>query len=220
MDFNIYNSRLPLSGLGIFVFFGNTHHTLESLSGSGVNWQFGYMPVCQRGMRLIGTNASGTGFILNYELEPISGALTLPESWHSVTATYYNYSGAAAFQLDPGSWLPDIRTPSQQEDIWGGSHAVVPNVIPAGVKFTVIRTTANDTIIGLIAPLIIKACWFLLMDPASGLAYEGNVISQRMFAVDKGNEPFIPCQMTVENFGSFTIDPSGSGSIDWQAFTN
>ena len=74
-----YISR-HLKGLTIFAFYGATKYTSEVMSGSGTDWTFAHTPVSQQGLRLIGTNDSGTGYILNYELEPISGELTLPES--------------------------------------------------------------------------------------------------------------------------------------------
>lgn len=210
-----------LKGLTIFAFYGNSYHSAESLSGSGTDWQFSHTPVCQRGLRLMGTGVSGTGFILNYELEPISGQLTTPAPYSSVTANYYHYSGSIQFILEPETWDPAITRPTQRRDIWGGSHANVPNVKPASVSFNVVRTTPGEQVLTYIADMVITADWFILMDAMSGKAYEGNLLSNRVFSVDKGYEPFIPFELLVESFGSFDPDgASGSGVIDWKAFEN
>ena len=217
MSFDYLNQSLK--GLTIFAFYGSVLHTAESLSGSGTDWTFTYTPVSQQGLRLIGTNDSGTGFILNYTLEPISGQLTLPESWNSVTATYNEYLGQFQFLCESETFGPKTTRPVQRQSMWGNYHTTIPNLKPSSVPFTVVRTTPGETVLNLLATSVTRARWFLLMDLASEKAYEGHLISDRSLSVNKGYEPFIPCELLVENFGSFSII-SGSGVINWTAYDN
>ena len=219
MAFDFANQRLK--GLTIFSFFGKITHTGESLSGSGTDWTFANTPVSQQGLRLIGTNDSGTGFILNYELEPISGQLTLPEVLTDVTATYNQYSGTIQFVVETGTWQPKTTRPRQDQDIYGSFHANIPNMKPSSVDFKVILSTPGENALNFVAGQVIRANWFILMDGASNKAYEGYLLSDRSFSVNKGYEPFIPGELLVEFFGSFDIDGnSGSGVINWSAFNN
>jgi hypothetical protein len=215
-----YNT-LSLKGLTLFVFYGNTFHTSESVSGSGTSWTLSNTPVSQRGFRLIGTGVYGSGFCLNYTLDPITGDLTTSGSYSSLLANYYSYSGSGQFLIEPSSFQPKSTTPNQRTDIWNGHHINLPNYKPAMLSFNIIRTQPSETVLNYVAEMVIRANWFIVMDGRSGKAYEGNVISDRVFSVDKGDEPFIPFQMFVEYFGSFDIDGnSGSGAIDWKAYDN
>lgn len=219
MPFDYLNQSLK--GLTIFAFYGSTLYTNESLSGSGTDWTFANTPVSQQGLRLIGTNDSGTGFVLNYELEPISGALTLPESWSGVTANYRQYIGSVQFLTETGTWNPKTSRPVQRQSMWGNWHTTMTNMIPSSVLFKVVRTTPGEQVLNLVAEMVITAKWFILMDGESEKAYEGNLLSDRSFSVNKGYDPFIPGELLPQYMGSFDPDGnSGSGVIDWSAFTN
>lgn len=210
-----------LKGLTIFAYYGAIYHSAEVMSGSGTDWTFANTPVSQQGLRLIGTNDSGTGFIMNYELEPISGQLTLPESWSGVTAYYNQYSGSIQFVTETGTWRPKTQRPRQRQSMWGNWHTQIPNMKPSSVDFKVVKTTPGETVLNLVADQVIRANWFLLMDGQSNKAYEGNLLSDRSFSVNKGYDPFIKCELLCEFFGSFDMDGnSGSGVIDWSAFDN
>jgi hypothetical protein len=219
MSFDYANQELK--GLTIFAFYGQISHTSEALSGSGTTWYFANTPVSQQGLRLIGTNDSGTGFILNYEIEPISGQLTLPESWSGVTANYNQYSGTVQFLTETGTWDPKTQKPRQRQSMWGNWHTNIPNMKPSSVMFSVVRTTPGEQVLNFVADQVIRAKWFLLMDGESGKAYEGHLLSDRSFSVNKGYEPFIKVELLCEWFGSFDPDAnSGSGVIDWTGFDN
>jgi len=219
MGFDYADQRLK--GLTIFAYFGAIYHSAENLSGSGTDWTFANLPVSQQGLRLIGTNDSGTGFIVNYELEPISGALTLPESWSGVTANYNQYSGSIQFLTETGTWNPKTQRPRQRQSMWGNWHTNIPNMKPNSLPFKVVRTTPGENVLNYVADQVIRARWFILMDGASNKAYEGYLLSDRSFSVNKGYEPFIAGELLPQYFGSFDrTGNSGSGVIDWSGFDN
>lgn len=217
MPFDYANQNLK--GLIIFAFYGSVTHVGESLSGSGTDWTFANPVVSQQGLRLIGTNDSGTGMIMNYELEPISGQLTLPESWSGVTANYSQYLGQFQFVTETGTWGPKTQRPRQRQSMWGNWHTFIPNMKPASVNFKVVLTTPGENVLNLLATSVIRARWFLLMDGESNKAYEGYLLSDRSFSVNKGYDPFIKAELLPQYFGSFDrTGNSGSGVIDWSGF--
>lgn len=218
MAFDYPNQHL--AGLTVFIYFGNTTTIGEDLTQSGSSsssWFFANTPVSQRNLRLLGTTDSGTGFIMNFELEPITGLLTLPNDVSGVTANYNSFNNRAPILLTPGTFLPKSQRPVQRQDMHGQYHANIPNFYPASLNLEVVKTVPGEEIINPIAEQILNAYHFLLVDQSSEKAYEGPVLSDRHLSVGKGFEPFFPVEILVEEFGSFDPDTE---TIDWGAFKN
>lgn len=205
------NTLIHQKGLEVFAYFGQSGTTGEALSGTGTNWSFANTPVSTQGMRLFGVNDSGTGFVLNWELEPLSGTMVTNESFASITANYNSYPFFTSFLVDTASWNANLPVPEQRQDIDADWHATLPFLRPRELNFRVVQTAA-ETILNFVSIQVLNAYYFLVIDQVSKKAYEGPIISDRVLAINKGFEPFVPAKVLPQKFGKFDPD---THTIDW-----
>ena len=166
----------------------------------------------------VANDATGTGtaqeFIVNFDLEPISGTLTvnadLP-AYDEVEADYYYYID---FDIDilTQNFKTEFPKPIAELDIWGQPHYQVKNNYPHKVTFRVVLT--NETQRNLLTKSMFYADYFILMDKNIdndfGLrAYEGPIWSNEQGSVQKGASYLLPIELMVEQFGAITEGISG-----------
>lgn len=207
-------------GCKITVFFGHTRVDNEALGATGDDhvWTFTNSPVSSKNLRLIGTVGADTEFIVNYDVEPISGTLTVDAvlpAYDSIAAWYFYYTNTAdGDDILTQNFKVEFPRPVADIDIFGQPHYQIHNNYPH--KLTMKVVLSNESQRNLLTESMFSADFFLVLDKNIdadfGLrAYEGPLWSDEQGSVEKGASYLLPIELFVQQFGA--IDPGGSGII-------
>ena len=207
-------------GCKINIYFKNTRVTAETLNTTGDDhvFTFDHAPVSTKNLRLVGTFGGVNEFIVNYDLEPISGKLTVAAALPAYTAIVADYFYYANIEDGIDILVQDYRVsfpkPVADIDIWGQPHYQIHNNYPHVVRFKVVLS--NEAQRNLLTEATFHAAYFLLLDKNIGetyglRAYEGPLWSDEQGSIRKGASFLLPIELFVQQFGN--IDLGGSGII-------
>lgn len=206
----------------ITIYFGHTRVSNEALDvdvGDDHIWYFDHAPVSTENLRLIGTVGGESEFIVNFDLEPISGTLTVDAAlpaYDSIAAWYFYYveieDGADILIQDYRVEFPRLIS---NVDIFGQPHYQVHNNYPHKVSFKVVLT--NEAQRNLLTEAMFYSYYFILIDKNIGAtyglrAYEGPIWSNEQGSIRKGASYLLPIELMVEQFGSYDADDN---EITW-----
>lgn len=149
-------------------------------------------------------------FVVNIDLEPITGRLTLAAHlpvYTTVKSSYYSYA-----DIDGGVNLLTknfkVNFPKQQSelDIFGQPKYAVHNNYPHTVSYRLV--ILNELARNLFTEATFNSMYFILIDnnlPGGfGLrAYEGPLWSNEQGSINKGASNLVPFELNVEQFGMF-----------------
>jgi len=220
-----------IKNLLVSVYWGNTLATDETLTADavevhdpgvagGVYWT-DHFPVNTdaRYWRMIGWVGAEWAFIENFDLEPLTGRITLFNGYPIFDSVHLWYSYYINYEFD----IPtkDYKTPLAQNpgepDVFGQTRRTKLNRYPATVDFKWILF--NESVRNLLTESMMKNYNFLLLDnnidETYGLrAFEGGFVSDAQGSIFKGESYLMPMIMEVEQFGIVDLGESGSvGSL-------
>lgn len=212
-----------VQGRTIFAYFGNSGTVGEGLTGAGTEWFFANTPIVSNmdDIRLLGSRSGVPFFIVNFEVEPLSGKLTVNSTdatgLTAITANYQSYLGLTQFVVSTGSFVPGFSTPTPRQDIGGMWHYTRKNTYPQNLNFNIIQNFDNIAFKLFASDAIVKSEQFLVIDLITRRTYEGFLTSPQMLTVQKGEDPLIPVTLFVQPFGKYDVD---TDEIDWTADKN
>ena len=215
-----------IKNLLVSVYWGNTLATDETLTADavevhnpgvagGVYWT-DHFPVNTdaRYWRMIGWVGAEWAFIENFDLEPLTGRITLFNGYPIFDSVHLWYSYYINYEFD----IPtkDYKTPLAQNpgepDVFGQTRRTKLNRYPATVDFKWILF--NESVRNLLTESMMKNYNFLLLDnnidETYGLrAFEGGFVSDAQGSIFKGESYLMPMIMEVEQFGIVDLGASG-----------
>lgn len=196
-------------GCRIYIYWGCARETAEALTKDGTEtdtWWFDNIPVSTKNIRLLGTIGAASEFIVNFDLEPLTGRLTcgdeLPE-YDSISASYFYYEDLELNVLTD-SYMVVFPKLTSEVDIWGQPHYQVHNQYPHKLTFNVVLY--GETMRNLLTEAMFKACYFLVLDKGTGATYgvrafEGPIHSNEQGSLYKGASYLMPTELMVQQFG-------------------
>lgn len=199
---------------GCSEFVSNETLTKDTIE-TDTHW-FANYPVSTRRLRVIGYIGADWEFIVNFDLEPLTGRLTvaaaLPE-YDSVHAWYYYYDQVelkvitTQYQVTFPKWVAEI-------DIFGQPRFADHNNYPHAVNFNIVMDTESAR--NLLSESMFLGCYFLVLDKnipeTYGLrAFEGPLWSDQQGSLFKGASYLLPIEVQTQQFGAY--EPERSGTI-------
>lgn len=199
---------------GVSIYYGCDRISEETLSNDAVNdhvFWFAHAPVSTRDLRLKGYIGADWEYIVNFDLEPLTGRLTaaaaLP-AYDSVDAWYNYYNSyelrilTVDFKVESPSLVSDL-------DIWGQPHYTVHANYPSDVNFKLVLRSEPQR--NWLTESTLRSCYFLLIDKGIpetyGIrAYEGPIWSSEQASLYKGASPFLPIKLMVQQFGLYSLE--------------
>lgn len=226
-------TKSGIKGCKVQVYWGHTRVTLGDMVVDGGDdhvWYFygneatplQHAPISSKKLIILATEGATTRPLVNYELEPIEGTLTVPAAmpaYDSIEASYYYYN-STPLDLTTRGFRVETLPHSYDVDIYNQPHYCVHNQYPSKVKFDLVLTSEAQR--NLLTESLMHSYYFILIDnqidAGYGLrAYEGPIRSDEQWSVYKGENYLLPIEMDVQNFG---IYDSTSDTIDWTAYWN
>lgn len=213
-----YPNRPIAAGCRVYLYWGcSVYVSNETLTKDGVetdtHW-FANTPVSTRRIRLVGWIGADWEFIVNAELEPLTGRLTcaaaLPE-YDSVHAWYYYYESyefniiTQNYKVLFPKWVSEI-------DIWGQPRFADHKNYPHEVPFKIVIDT--ETARNLLTESMFNGCYFLLIDRGIpedyGIrAFEGPLHSDEQGSLYKGASYLVQVELQPQNFGRYEPERNG-----------
>lgn len=208
------------SGCRIYIYWGCTRISNEALTQDPVEtdtWWFANTPVSTKNLRLIGTEGADSEFIVNFDLEPLTGRLTIdaavdqPGGYDSIAAWYFHYDDLEIDIMTKGYKVEFPRLTSEV-DIFGQPHYTVHNSYPHKVSFRVVLQREQSR--NLLTESMFHACYYILLDKGTGVtygvrAYEGPLWSDEQSSLYKGASYLLPIELMVQQFGQVAEELSG-----------
>jgi hypothetical protein len=167
-------------------------------------------PISTKNIRLVGTKGGDSEFIVNFDLEPISGTLTVDASlpaYDSISASYYYYVNVTdGVDILTQNFMVEFPRPVSDVDIWGQPHYSEINNYPHKLKMNVVLTAESQR--NLLTEAMFNAYYFLVIDKnfdsTFGLrAYEGPLWSDEQGSIGKGASYLLPIELMVQQFGRY-----------------
>ena len=213
-----YPQRPIAAGCRVYLYWGcSAYVSDETLTKDNtethVHW-FANYPVSTRRCLLAGHIGADWEFIVNAELEPLTGRLTcaavLPE-YDSVHAWYYYYEN---YELNIMTQGYQVLFPkwSSEISIWGQPKFADHNNYPHEVPFRIVLDT--EAARNLLSESMFLGCYFLLIDKGIpegyGIrAFEGPLHSDEQGSLYKGASYLLPVELQPQNFGGYEPELSG-----------
>ncbi len=200
----------PLSdGCRIYFHFGCTRATDEALTQDGVEtdtWWTDFTPVSTKNIRLVGTIGADTEFIVNFDLEPLTGRITIDDTlpeYDSISASYYHLTDIEGDIMTVG-YKVFFPRPISEADMFGQPHYQIHNNYPEKVTGRLVLET--DTSRNLLTEATFYACYFIMKDTGTGAtfgvrAFEGPIWSDEQGSLQKGASYLMPFELSVQQFG-------------------
>lgn len=223
-------TKSGMQGCKITVYFGNTRVTGETLTPDPAAtpddhlFFFAHHPVSTRNLRLIGTIGGVTEFIVNYDLEPISGALTVGAAlpaYDSIDADYFYYvnitDGVDVLVQDYRVLFPKH---AGEADMFGQPHFQDQNNYPQTVSFKLVLSGEWER--NLLTEAMFGNFYFILIDKNFDATYghrafEGPLWSEEQGSLYKGASYLLPIELNVQQFGSYDLT---TDEITWGFWEN
>lgn len=213
----------PLSdGCRIYIYWGCSRETDEELTQDAVEtdtWWFDNTPVSTKNLRLIGTSGADEEFIVNFDLEPLTGRLTIdaavdPVGGYDSISASYNYYDDLEIDIMTTNYKVTMPSLSSELDIFGQPHYQVHNQYPNNVTFNIVLERESSR--NLLTEAMFRACYFLLLDKGTGATYgvrafEGPIESDEQGSLYKGASHTLPIKLDVQQFG--LVDEEATGAI-------
>ena len=207
-----------IDGCKLTIYFNNTRVAAEVLNATADDHVFTFdnTPVSTRNLRLIGTVGADSEFIVNFDLEPISGTLTIDAAlpaYDSVTARYFYYTNLTdGFDILTQNYKVVFPQIQSEVDIFGQPRYQERNNYPHKVTFDVILS--NEVQRNLLTESMFYGYHFIVLDRNIGAeyglrAYEGPIWSDEQGSIYKGRPFFLPITLMVQQFGNITLGVSG-----------
>jgi len=215
-----------IEGCKITIYFGHTRVTDEALGATGDDhvWTFVHSPVGTKNLRLIGTIGADSEYIVNYDLSPIAGILTVAAvlpAYDSISASYYRYANITdGVDILVQDYKVEFPKPVADIDIWGQPHYQEHNNYPHKVSFKVVLSAEGQR--NLLTESMFRSFRFILIDKnideTYGLrAFEGPLWSDEQGSIKKGASYLLPIELMVQQFGLYDLDDN---EITWGFWEN
>lgn len=216
--------RTLCKGSFISVYFGHTRVTAEAATQSTTRvWHLDHYPVSGKNIRVRGTIGADENVVVNYELEPLTGRITmdnaLPE-FDSVEVDYFYYVNIEdGVDILTRDFKVEFPRPTAEITIFGQPHYTIHNNYPHKLSFKIVLE--REGLRNLLTESMFHADYFLVVDKNIGRdvgirAYEGPLWSDETGSIYKGFSHLVPIELFVQNYGLFTEGWSG----DITAFSN
>jgi hypothetical protein len=217
-------------GCYVTIYFGNTRLTGKTLTPDPAAtpddhlFYFANTPVSTRNLRLIGTVGADTEYIVNYDLEPISGALTVDAAlpaYDSIDADYFYYTNLTdGLDILVKDYHVTFPKHSSVIDIFGQPHFQDQNNYPYNVNFKVVLTSEDQR--NLLTQAMFWNHYFILIDKNFDASYghrafEGPIWSDEQGSMYKGASYLLPIELNVQQFGSYNAT---TDEITWGFWEN
>jgi hypothetical protein len=199
------NELLPLH---LTVWIGHTRETLHALNdlGGGV-WEFPHVPVSTQNLIVIGTLAGVSRVLVNYDLEPIQGTLTMSTDYpafDSVVASFYHYVASA--KVLTKDFQVEYTAPGFEQNIYGKPVYVLSMQFPTKLTFNVILSAENQR--NLLTESVENGYFFLVIDNNTVATYgirawEGPIFSNDISSFFKGKPYLLPITLNVAQHGFY-----------------
>ena len=197
---------------GCSVYVENETLTKDAVE-TDTHW-FANYPVSTRRLRVVGFIGADWEFVVNFDLEPLTGRLTvaaaLPE-YDSIHAWYHYYDNielkviTTNYQVTFPKWVSEI-------DIWGQPRFADHNNYPHAVNFNIVMATESAR--NLLTESMFNGCYFLVLDINTpeefGLkVFEGPLWSDQQGSIFKGASYLLPIEVQPQQFGRYEPERSG-----------
>jgi len=199
----------------LHIWYSNAHIAGENLSGSGTTWTFAHTPVSYRNLKLTGYYSGSGSMIVNFTIEPMSGALVTASQYTSVSGTYNYWPQSGTAVVD--GVKPTVDAPQYRRDMDGQYHWTVPNMYPREFKFNMFVRRELYIAKAFVNLSVVNAWHYMVIDEPSFVAYEGPIMADQFLSVKKGDDIFMEVTIYVQKFGLWN---PVSGTIDWKAWKN
>jgi len=192
----------------------------EALVQDAINarvWWFANVPVSTENLRLVGTIGADSEFIVNYNMEPLTGRLTIDPAlpiYDSVAAWYWHYTGLNdGVDLLVVNYKVEFPKLVSEVDIWAQPHYQKHNNYPHSVSFSLVLS--SESMRNLLTESMFYGYYFILLDKNIGYqyglrAFEGPLWSDEQGSVKKGLTPLLPIEIFVQEFGMYKRELSGA----------
>ena len=223
--------RSGTNGCYVGVYYGHTRINSAPMVVDGGDdhiWYFygneatplAHYPVSTQNLIIIATLAGVSRVLVNYELEPLQGSITIGAAlpaFDSVTASYYYYNSSDNALLTHGFEV-DFPEHNFELSIFGEPVYTLSHNFPTKVRFDVVLTSESQR--NLLTEAMQYGYFFILIDKyidaGYGLrAYEGPIQSNEQASFFKGKPYLLPIVLEVQQCGVWA---EATDTIDWTAF--
>lgn len=199
-------------GSFLYVFWGCDRIADETLTADTVNdhvfWT-DYSPVSTKGLILRGYVGADWEFVVNFDLEPLSGRITVDASlpaYDSIHA-WYGYYENQELDIVTKDYRVTFPQLMAEVDMWGQPHYSVHNNYPTKVSFKWVLF--NEESRNLLTESMFSSCYFILIDKGTSATYgirafEGPIWSDEQGSLFKGASYLLPIEVMVQQFGLYT----------------
>lgn len=206
-------ARVNLNGNYLSIYFGNTRRTADVLTadpfGDDHIFYFPYYPVSTRKLWIQGYYGGSWHWILNYQIEPLNGKLTVAAHLPAYTQVKANYFRYVNYELDilTKNFKPIPRTPQADIDCWNQAHYTIHNFYPDRLEFGIVGTRESQR--ALFTEAMFFAYYFIIIDKGipqeyAMRAYEGPLFSEEQLSMYKGYSNVMPSTCYIQEFGKYT----------------
>jgi len=203
------------SGMYVTIYVGHTLVSDETLNATPDDHVFtmDHAPVSTQNLRLIGTKGAVSRPLVNFTLEPLTGTITIPDSFpafDSITASYYYYTD---YELDilTKDYKVEHTTSNYELAIDGSVVPTIPlKKVATRVSFKAVLSGENQR--QLLTETVERQYYVILIDKNVdedyGLrAFEGPVVSSEQASFQKGLSYLLPVAIEpVCMYGSYDED--------------
>lgn len=217
-----------IQGCLINLYWGFTRVWNEALTQDPVEtdtWWFANSPVSTKDLRLVGTEGADSEFIVNFDLEPLSGRLTIaaavdqPGGFDSISASYFYYLNVEV-SIITKNYKVEFPRLTSEVDIFAQPHYQVHNAYPHKVTFKIALTEERQR--NLLSEAVFRAAYFIMLDKGIGTtygvrAYEGPLWSDEQSSINKGMSYMLPIELMCQQFGSVRAEATGLVEATWDA---
>jgi len=206
-------------GCRIYIYWGcSAYIEDETLTADGaedrVAW-FANTPVSTRNLRVVGYIGADWEFVVNFDLEPLTGRLVYSGDlpiYDSVHVWYYYYEDyefdilTTQYKVTFPKWSADV-------DIFGQPRYADHNNYPHAVNFNMVLDT--EVLRNLLSEAMFLGCYFLLIDKGIPEEYgiraiEGPLWSDQQGSIYKGASYQLPIELQVQQFGGYDLELTGT----------
>lgn len=205
---------LDVRGCKVDIFFGHTRVANEILSAhpdDDHTFIFANTHISTQNLRIVGTFGGNDEFVINYDLEPITGRLTIGAAlpvYSQVKVSSAHYVNLTdTLQILTKDYKVLFPRPVGEPDIFG--QPVFQNLNNYPDKVTLKTPLTNEAQRNLLTEAMFRSFYFTLIDNNTGFAtgqrcFEGEIWSDEQGSVKKGAPILLPIELFPNQFGLFT----------------
>ena len=186
-------------------------------SGGGAQWAISsgfdlktywleHFPVNTDNLRLIGYIGADWAFLGNFDLEPLTGRITIPDNYPAFDEihAWYNYYINVEFDILTKDFMVPLPRSTPELDVNKKPIYTKGTRYPSTVDFKMVLV--NEHMRNLLTESILHNYNFLLLDTGIpeqyGLrAYEGGMVSDEQGSIFKGYSYLMPTTLEIQQFG-------------------